>query len=127
MYPALVKSGYREPFSLGLVTSAGSLGILIPPSIPMIVYSIMVSGSAQSILEICLSQVLDRAFSSVGCCPYTASKKVFAANGLSSGSRRGMIAVGGGLIAASVIMVVGGMSGMSLSLMLGGVWLSASS
>lgn len=40
MYPALVKAGYSERFSLGLVTSAGSLGIIIPPSIPMIVYAI---------------------------------------------------------------------------------------
>ena len=44
MMPALVKKGYDESFSLGLVTSAGSLGILIPPSIPMIIYAIMVSG-----------------------------------------------------------------------------------
>ncbi len=41
MYPALVKRGYPDDFSSGLVTSAGSLGILIPPSIPMIVYAIV--------------------------------------------------------------------------------------
>ncbi len=41
MLPALVKEGYDEKFSTGLVTSAGSLGILIPPSIPMIVYAIV--------------------------------------------------------------------------------------
>jgi C4-dicarboxylate transporter DctM subunit len=41
MYPAMVKEGYGERFSSGLVTSAGSLGILIPPSIPMIVYAIV--------------------------------------------------------------------------------------
>ena len=40
MFPALVKEGYGDRFSSGLVTSAGSLGILIPPSIPMIVYAI---------------------------------------------------------------------------------------
>ncbi|MDW8246885.1 MAG: TRAP transporter large permease subunit, partial [Sandaracinaceae bacterium] len=39
--PAMIASGYRESFAHGLVTSAGSLGILIPPSIPMIVYSII--------------------------------------------------------------------------------------
>lgn len=44
MMPALIEKGYGERFSLGLVTSAGSLGILIPPSIPMIIYAIMVSG-----------------------------------------------------------------------------------
>lgn len=46
MYPALVKGGYRERFSMGLVTSAGSLGIVIPPSIPMLVYAIVAGGSS---------------------------------------------------------------------------------
>jgi C4-dicarboxylate transporter, DctM subunit len=41
MGPALIKHGYKKDFSLGLVTAAGSLGILIPPSIPMIVYCIV--------------------------------------------------------------------------------------
>jgi C4-dicarboxylate transporter DctM subunit len=41
MAPALIAQGYRAPFAHGLVTSAGSLGILIPPSIPMIVYAIV--------------------------------------------------------------------------------------
>ena len=45
MVPALVKANYPEDFSIGLLTTAGSLGILIPPSIPMIVYSIMVSSA----------------------------------------------------------------------------------
>jgi len=45
MYPALVKASYSERFSLGLVSSAGSLGILIPPSIPMLVYAIAAGGS----------------------------------------------------------------------------------
>lgn len=45
MVPALVKQRYPEGFAIGLLTTAGSLGILIPPSIPMIVYAIMVSSS----------------------------------------------------------------------------------
>ncbi|MCB9544582.1 MAG: TRAP transporter large permease subunit [Myxococcales bacterium] len=45
MYPALMKAGYPDRFATGLVTSAGTLGILIPPSIPMIVYAIFASGS----------------------------------------------------------------------------------
>jgi C4-dicarboxylate transporter DctM subunit len=48
MYPQLVKAGYDRRFSLGLLSSAGSLGILIPPSIPMLVYAIVAS-NAQSI------------------------------------------------------------------------------
>lgn len=38
MIPAMVKAGYGERFTLGLFTCAGSLGIMIPPSIPMILY-----------------------------------------------------------------------------------------
>ncbi len=41
MVPALVNANYDEEFSLGLLTSAGSLGILIPPSIPMIVFAVV--------------------------------------------------------------------------------------
>lgn len=45
MLPALLARKYPERFSLGLVTSAGSLGIIIPPSIPMIVYAIFATQS----------------------------------------------------------------------------------
>ena len=41
MVPALINAGYEEEFSLGLLTSAGSLGILIPPSIPMIIFAVV--------------------------------------------------------------------------------------
>jgi C4-dicarboxylate transporter DctM subunit len=40
MVPALIKDRYREDFSIGLVTTVGSLGILVPPSIPMIIFCI---------------------------------------------------------------------------------------
>ncbi|RLB53979.1 MAG: hypothetical protein DRJ42_10410 [Deltaproteobacteria bacterium] len=45
MGPTLIANNYSERFSHGLVTSAGSLGILIPPSIPMIIYPIVNQGS----------------------------------------------------------------------------------
>lgn len=41
MIPALIQSGYNERFSIGLLTSAGSLGIMIPPSIPMIIWAVV--------------------------------------------------------------------------------------
>ena len=43
MYPALVEAGYSRGFAVGLLASAGTLGIIIPPSIPMIIFSIMAS------------------------------------------------------------------------------------
>lgn len=38
LYPALREAGYSERYSLGLVTSAGSLGLLFAPSLPLILY-----------------------------------------------------------------------------------------
>jgi tripartite ATP-independent transporter DctM subunit len=43
MAPAMIARGYKEPFSHGIVTSAGSLGILIPPSIPMVIFAIVMN------------------------------------------------------------------------------------
>ena len=40
MIPALMKAKYDDAYSVGIVTSAGSLGIMIPPSIPMVVYAL---------------------------------------------------------------------------------------
>jgi len=42
MFPMLLKGGYREDYSIGVLSSAGGLGIIIPPSIPMIVFAIIV-------------------------------------------------------------------------------------
>ncbi len=41
LYPALVKDGYGEKFSLGLLTASGSLGLLLPPALPLILYGIV--------------------------------------------------------------------------------------
>jgi C4-dicarboxylate transporter DctM subunit len=41
MYPALLEAGYDKRFSLGSITSAGTLGIIVPPSIPLILYGVM--------------------------------------------------------------------------------------
>jgi len=38
LYPALVKANYPQDYSLGLVTSSGSLGLLFAPSLPLILY-----------------------------------------------------------------------------------------
>ncbi|GAB4034310.1 MAG: hypothetical protein Fur0012_14480 [Elusimicrobiota bacterium] len=41
IYPILKAQNYDENFSLGLVTSTGSLGLLFPPSLPIILYAIV--------------------------------------------------------------------------------------
>lgn len=42
LYPALREGGYSERFSLGLVTTSGSLGLLFAPSLPLILYGVIV-------------------------------------------------------------------------------------
>jgi len=41
LYPALLEMKYSERFVLGLITGAGILGILLPPSLPVIIYGMV--------------------------------------------------------------------------------------
>jgi C4-dicarboxylate transporter DctM subunit len=41
MIPALIENGYDEKFSVGIMTTAPNLGIIIPPSIAMILYAMV--------------------------------------------------------------------------------------
>ncbi|MCF8156749.1 MAG: TRAP transporter large permease [Rhodoferax sp.] len=45
MFPALISNGYPRSFSIGLICASGTLGIIIPPSIPMIPFGIMTETS----------------------------------------------------------------------------------
>jgi tripartite ATP-independent transporter DctM subunit len=41
LFPALLQGRYPEKFSLGLLTTSGTLGLLFPPSLPLIIYAIV--------------------------------------------------------------------------------------
>jgi len=41
LFPAMQHAGYPEKFNLGLITSAGSLGLLFAPSLPLILYGVV--------------------------------------------------------------------------------------
>jgi len=45
MYPALVQAGYSKSFAIGALCAAGTLGIIVPPSIPLILYGVMTQTS----------------------------------------------------------------------------------
>jgi tripartite ATP-independent transporter DctM subunit len=49
LLPILIKDRYPEGFSLGLVTASGSLGLLFPPSLPVILYAIVANVPADSL------------------------------------------------------------------------------
>lgn len=62
LYPALTQAGYPEKFGLGLVTTSGSLGLLLPPSVPLILYGIiaqqMESGEQVAINDLFVAGIL---------------------------------------------------------------------
>jgi len=41
LLPAMIRSKYPENFSLGLLTTSGTLGLLFPPSLPLIIYAVV--------------------------------------------------------------------------------------
>ncbi len=47
LYPILRGEGYKENFSLGLLTTSGSLGLLFPPSLAIIIYAIVAGVSIE--------------------------------------------------------------------------------
>ena len=49
LYPALKRDRYPEHFSLGLLTTCGSLGLLFPPSIPLIIFGIVADTSVDKL------------------------------------------------------------------------------
>ncbi|MBT3479495.1 MAG: TRAP transporter large permease subunit [Candidatus Marinimicrobia bacterium] len=49
LFPLLIREGYSKHFSLGLITVAGSLGLLFPPSLPLIIYGVTAAVSVKAI------------------------------------------------------------------------------
>jgi len=49
MIPALIKNGYDEDYTLGLMTTSPNLGVIIPPSIAMIFYSMISNVSLEGL------------------------------------------------------------------------------
>lgn len=46
LLPAMLKDGYRERFSIGLLTASGSLGLLFPLSLPLMLYGIVAQNAS---------------------------------------------------------------------------------
>ena len=51
LYPALLKAGYDKKLSMGMLSVGGTLGIIVPPSIPMIIFAIMASVSVVDLFK----------------------------------------------------------------------------
>ncbi len=79
LVPALAKAGYNEKFNLGLVTSSGSLGLLFAPSLPLILYGVVVQqmaiGTPVSIDDLFLAGILPGLLMLVALSVYSAFQK----------------------------------------------------
>jgi len=51
MYPALLDAGYTKKYALGALCAAGTLGIIVPPSIPLILYGVMTETSIADLFK----------------------------------------------------------------------------
>ena len=49
LLPALLKDGYRDRFGVGLLTASGSIGLLLPPALPLIVYAVVAEVSPEEL------------------------------------------------------------------------------
>lgn len=62
LFPALMQAGYKENFNLGLITTSGSLGLLFAPSLPLILYAVIVQqmgiGAPLTIDELFLAGII---------------------------------------------------------------------
>lgn len=55
LYPILIQKGYQQSFTLGLLTTSGSRGLLFPPSLPIILYGVVSQLSIDSIYKAALA------------------------------------------------------------------------
>jgi len=68
MIPALLANGYDEKYSIGLMTTSGNLGVIIPPSIGMILFSMISNCSLQGLF---LTGFVPGVMITVATCIYT--------------------------------------------------------
>ncbi len=68
MIPALIENGYDEKYTLGVMTTSPNLGVIIPPSIGMILYMMISNVSLEALF---LTGFLPGILIMAGCCLYT--------------------------------------------------------
>jgi C4-dicarboxylate transporter, DctM subunit len=72
--PAMKKAGYPGPFAAAVTSSTASLAIIIPPSIPMILYAVMAGASVVQLFVAGIVPGLLAGFTMMGLCHYYAVK-----------------------------------------------------
>lgn len=100
------KRGYKDSLTMGTLTAGGSLGILIPPSIPMIVYASM---THESVIDLLMAGIIPGVVLALFFCVYIGIRAVLDPS-LVPSKDEAMSETGGNLIRDSlpIILLVGG-------------------
>ena len=75
MLPEMEKRGYDKGFATGLTSSAGTIGVIIPPSIPFVVYGVVASASIGELFIAGVVPGLLIGFALMGVCYYISRKR----------------------------------------------------
>ena len=115
-YPEMRRVGYGKSYALGVIAGSGSLGMLIPPSVLLIVWAILTEGSVGALFIAGVIPGLLLGFTFVVYCTVTAIRDPAVAPAANGGDdRRGTGAVRPQLISAAGIVAL-------IILVLGGIW-----
>lgn len=78
--PTMLKMGYDKSFVLALVATAGSIGVIIPPSIPMVIYGVSTGASVTSMFMGGFFPGLLIGFALIGYCYFFCKKRGYVGN-----------------------------------------------
>ncbi len=77
LIPAMVRSGYSKDYAAGVTSSGGTIGVLIPPSNPMIIYAILSNVSVTAMFTAGFIPGFIVAFTMIGTAYFLAKRKGF--------------------------------------------------
>ena len=104
LIPAMKKSGYKSDFAAAVQASGGSIGVIIPPSIPMIIFGFLTGASIGQLFAAGIFPGVLIGFSLIGVATYISAKKGYASTTIFSISevwrtfKRSLLAMGAPII-----------------------------
>jgi tripartite ATP-independent transporter DctM subunit len=74
LLPILINRGFNESFSIGLLTSTGSIGLLLPPSLVVILYAVIAQVPIVEMFKASMVPGIIMILPVIGCCIFTARR-----------------------------------------------------